>query len=437
MKFKSDRLIGRLVVGGGAIVFAFLFLWARYGSRDFFVERVNEWFMPKLRYMFYKIQGYRWDIVGLRYELRNKCIWNGYCIVKYETFDRYFNKTQSSYVARWWGSNSMVSWSEYVDFDTFDLITWEVSSSTQDYVKDKFGVYITKQIDDKALPRTWRYYYLKKIIGADPRTFEIISARVPEMIYAKDKNLVYYNWTTLSWADPQTFVVSTGSPYVFAKDKEFVFLWYTQLSGANPQTFKFISGWYSTDGTYVWFGDKARPIYGVDINSFQAKEQEYAEDKNFLYFWIARSPKSTRYRLQNSPTLLLKDRGCWETDEWFFSISMSGAQKTRLFCKMNHYSSGLQMLDLGGGYVLVFSAKQTGVPYDWDPMSARFFIQNADWEKTNLVTIDLSYNMNPLVFYWKTKTLGVLEFGWRSDESFESITRKIYFNVDSGKVTLD
>lgn len=156
-----------------------------------------------------------------------------------------------------------------------------------------------------------------KLEYADPKTFQVLGNG-----YAKDKNNVYWNDVKIENADIETFEVMDDS-IEYAKDKNNVyFTWMAQKNIENPETFEFIqNSIYAKDEEKVYFragqGDlgiveKANPetfetiklkdeyshfakddknlyydgtlLKDADYNSFKVLSENYAIDKNNLYY---------------------------------------------------------------------------------------------------------------------------------------------------------
>jgi len=131
------------------------------------------------------------------------------------------------------------------------------------------------------------YYGTDIVVGADPKTFEIIDEQ-----FSKDKSHVYYEGDVLEDSDSSTFVVGP-----IPKDKSNMYLllicednqWdqcYRKVEGADPTTFEpFVGGLYK-DKLHIFSGTKAIP--NADIATFALHDggkygYSYWYDKNYIF----------------------------------------------------------------------------------------------------------------------------------------------------------
>lgn len=187
---------------------------------------------------------------------------------------------------------SLVYYDDKLINDT-DIETFK--SLGRSYAKDKNLVYLSGEIIVDANPQSfsivesikpnwWPHHFsfddryvfsnLKKIIGADPKTWEQIGYG-----YSKDRKEAYYYEESIT-ADPMTLIaidstyamddsrayykgqeIIGSSPMSFeifdntvdySKDKYNVFYKTNLIEGANPETFRNLSIWYSCDETHLY-----------------------------------------------------------------------------------------------------------------------------------------------------------------------------------------
>ena len=247
---------------------------------------------------------------------------------------------------------------EVLDTKGVDIPTFEfLGDSYNKYYKDKNNIYFLNDKDDKmefeklagANPKTFEiiddyfarddknvYFFNKKVIGVDVKTFEevgydiikdknglhiLIDSNETEIKvkslkadgidlktlkkldngYFKDKNNIYYglsdNLYKIKNADLQTFEVLT-SPYsssvYFAKDKNNVYYNGKKLDGIVPNDFEQIQSYFIKDknGIYKFEEDedeqnlKITPINAkIDFKNFKELDWKYfGDDKNIYYF---------------------------------------------------------------------------------------------------------------------------------------------------------
>lgn len=135
--------------------------------------------------------------------------------------------------------------------------------------------------------KNYVYYGTDIVIGADPKTFEIINDD-----FAKDKTHVYSKGKVLEDSDSSTFVVGA-----IPKDKFNVYLlltcedniWdqcYRKVQGADPATFEPFLGGLHKDKSQIFYGIKAIP--DADMETFALHDggkygYSYWYDKNYTF----------------------------------------------------------------------------------------------------------------------------------------------------------
>jgi hypothetical protein len=114
------------------------------------------------------------------------------------------------------------------------------------------------------------------IEGADAATAQVVNAG---WVW-KDRDCVYYQFTRLDGADPETFRYLSQAFYADAKQ---VYWSSTRLEGADVKTFRTFGDDtpYAADTRHVWFGDSRMP--GIDAGSFRLLHNHVFADKDGVY----------------------------------------------------------------------------------------------------------------------------------------------------------
>jgi len=118
----------------------------------------------------------------------------------------------------------------------------------------------------------------RKVKKADVKTFKEIEKR-----YAVDKKRVYYKGKRLRKRDPKSFqVIDT---YLTA-DRYGVYINDKIIKGSHGPSFKFKSRDYAMDNQQIYFieGRSYRRNKTIDHESFVVLEENYAQDKDHVYF---------------------------------------------------------------------------------------------------------------------------------------------------------
>ena len=189
-----------------------------------------------------------------------------------------------------------------VDLDSFNCIN-------SYYGKDKNSVYYLDIFPVK------NKGYGKRIIGADPKTFDID-------IFVRDKNSIYYAGKKIKGVDISTFrklnvnyyrdknnIYSRGKVIKgvdiktfellndpqeedsYFKDKNNIYFYGRKIKKSDPLTFEFLDDGYSMDKNNVYFRGNTYPRRSgrtrykkADIKTFKVLKKNYAKDKNYVYF---------------------------------------------------------------------------------------------------------------------------------------------------------
>ena len=153
------------------------------------------------------------------------------------------------------------------------------------YIVDKNGAYMA-------------YEDNKKIPGADPASFEVLTTDLKEMkgdivfYYARDAHTVFYNGIPLVGANAATFhPIGNGAyAHAYGTDGTSVFVQADRLLGADPKTFAIL--WrthyegcglteYSKDVAHVFFASTTMPV--ADPATFETLINGYGRDKRGYY----------------------------------------------------------------------------------------------------------------------------------------------------------
>lgn len=122
--------------------------------------------------------------------------------------------------------------------------------------------------------RVWRTD--EPIRGADAATAQVVN---PGWVW-KDKRAVYYQFTRLAGADPESFRhLDQG----FYRDAKHVYWCTSRLEGADVKTFRTFGSDipYAADARHVWSGETR--LANVDAESFRVLHNHVFADKNGAY----------------------------------------------------------------------------------------------------------------------------------------------------------
>ena len=155
------------------------------------------------------------------------------------------------------------------------------------YVIEKNGVY------------GGAYGQMKKIKGADPKTFEFVDPHDTPwgllVTYAKDKARVYHYNTPIAGADPKTFEVLSRK---YVKDINHVYnveSWHSIEKDYDAPTFEVLGNSFFRDKNAVYYEHNLSPqairLEGVDAASFEILwGTYYMKDKNRVYYYREQEP---------------------------------------------------------------------------------------------------------------------------------------------------
>lgn len=129
----------------------------------------------------------------------------------------------------------------------------------------------------------WSWHTEKELVeNADAESFVFLNYSN----YAKDKNFVYYCGEIVVGANSETFVAISGES---GKDKNNVYF-NAQIfeKTSNADSFKKILGSYYKDDKHIFYHEE---ILDCDYFSFKALDNEFAIDKNYMYFHSQKKEK--------------------------------------------------------------------------------------------------------------------------------------------------
>lgn len=119
----------------------------------------------------------------------------------------------------------------------------------------------------------------KKIRGADPSTFQVISESGE---YSKDNTHVYYCHKKIKGADPDTFAPLDPSYPILWKDDRQVYYYDRPIPKADGSTYLYLGEGYGKDARMVFF--LQRPVKGADPGTFSVTGNMAAKDQHHSYF---------------------------------------------------------------------------------------------------------------------------------------------------------
>ncbi len=157
--------------------------------------------------------------------------------------------------------------------------TGKPTQINHDYAKDTFNIYAG------CYRVGWLgEYYCERLADVDYATFTPIVTQDISYRFAKDKKSVFFGSKKIVGADPQTFQ-PLGAGY--SKDARSVWWEDTKLIGANPTIFRSLAnsrgiggGGYGKDDRLVFYQDKI--VTGADAQSFEWADG-IEKDKRYLY----------------------------------------------------------------------------------------------------------------------------------------------------------
>jgi hypothetical protein len=201
------------------------------------------------------------------------------------------------------------------DASTFKIINKE-------YGKDKTHVFYREYVVKNADPVSFKVlegFYAKdknygfavgsngpdavEIISYEPDFFETVpnpdetsmNHTAEGIMYARDRQHVYYGRYIFDLADPATFEyvpMRSGSGFVLARDKKYVYWHQKPIEGVDGSTFRKISNDYFKDAKAIWStridnrGNASWVILkDADMASFKVIDEDngIAQDKNHTY----------------------------------------------------------------------------------------------------------------------------------------------------------
>lgn len=146
---------------------------------------------------------------------------------------------------------------------------------SEEYAKDKNNVYYKWTSEG--------HFWVVEIPDADPATFEIIDFNL-----AKDARRVWRTDVPIKGADAATaHVVKPGFVW---KDKHSVYYQFTRLSGADPKSFRHLEQAFYRDAKHIYWSSTR--LKGADVNTFRTfgDEVPYAADEHHVWFGDTQIP---------------------------------------------------------------------------------------------------------------------------------------------------
>lgn len=205
----------------------------------------------------------------------------------------------------WKIEKDRVFWSgrriQSADPETFEPLT-------RTWARDKNRIYIQdgmpKGIDRNSfqvLNALWAkdahqaYYCYGKMPGVDPASFVALDSAINDTDshsgYAADATQVFHHVMTIGKPSllrgvhrPSFEVIGPN----YGKDQDRVYYSYTRLPGADPNTFRLLGRLYGSDGRKVFYLN--REVEGADLETFQvsAEDETCAVDKHGSFIWDKR-----------------------------------------------------------------------------------------------------------------------------------------------------
>jgi len=250
---------------------------------------------------------------------------------KWEKNPKEFKQIKWAYYKKWWDIFYYFEKIEWVDFDTFSIFDKFESKILDDlkindieefnkkeeefktgYAKDKNNVYrfwkIQKSLKvddiinldydikkeekqfewyDEYYRKYWKCFCWWKILeNVDYETFEILSEQ-----FAKDKNMVWYQWEDRVDIKPKNFKVLFCDWYdTFAKNDEVVVNLEHIIEWADSETFEVLKDWeYELAKDKYRFYSTRDKTENLDVKTFKKLWWTYFSDKNAIYIWDSNS----------------------------------------------------------------------------------------------------------------------------------------------------
>lgn len=112
---------------------------------------------------------------------------------------------------------------------------------------------------------------------ADAATFkEYPQVAEGRVVYAKDKNNVYFHTGVLSDANPKMFKPIF---WYYAADDKFVYYHGEKIPNADPETWEYIDETYSKDSKYVYYENQV--ISGAEVGSFSIVNNDWSGEWSY------------------------------------------------------------------------------------------------------------------------------------------------------------
>lgn len=133
----------------------------------------------------------------------------------------------------------------------------------------------------------------ESLVPADLETFEILPGR--RGYFGKDKNYVFYKWTIIKGADPETYRVinEKGMRDYYAMDKNRIYYFERVISGSTSEGFQLIheKGPYFRDKNQIYF--KTEPLEDIcSLDNFKVLEHVWSTDGCCYYWGVEKMPSN-------------------------------------------------------------------------------------------------------------------------------------------------
>ncbi|MEL1241341.1 DKNYY domain-containing protein [Flavobacterium flavipallidum] len=178
------------------------------------------------------------------------------------------------------------------DYESFEVIEHNLNINL---AKDKNHVFVSTNIINNADPKTFKqikkYYWKDKnhvfllqfravdseIKSADPKTFIVID----DLLWAKDKNYVYYTYEKLHNVIPKNFVAIDKD---WGKDNKFYYYHNLKIDSLDYNSAKIVSSYYIKDNKNVLFKNKI--VKDANPKTFKADGIGwFGHDDKYMFDW--------------------------------------------------------------------------------------------------------------------------------------------------------
>ncbi len=200
-------------------------------------------------------------------------------IKSFEVYDFNFYSRDKDFV--YYGSKKILD----ADPDTFEI------------VEEPYPLNLGKNLSKKTKDKNSIFFLGKKIENSDAKSFSFVG-NTKSVSYAKDKNQAYFfdegeyvyypfdgeknAYFIIKEADPNTFSTFKKESYIYGKDKESVFYRDKKILGVDLNSFEILTFYFSKDKNKVYF--KEEIIEDADSSTFKWVGSTYFKDKNNVFY---------------------------------------------------------------------------------------------------------------------------------------------------------